>query len=290
MRNAATPSIRTVGPGRDFAERAAVHRLDLEVNRGEVQGLLGPSGSGKSTTVRMLTTMLHPSPGTAQVTGADITRDPGAVRRHTGVVLQGTVLDSLISARAPLGLQGRLQSLTARQARARRTELLTAFNAEEFPGTSVGKLSGGRRRRIDLAVTLVQRPDTLFLDEPTTALDPASRRGLGDGIRALSANHGTTALLRTPRSEDAYQLCDRVGILRAGRPPRPQGGTWRPCPDPVLLRRLRRRPGPGAARRQGRASTSPRPPRTRPVSDSPAPAPTARRCCPWPPPACAPNP
>lgn len=164
MRNAATPSIRTVGPGRDFAERAAVHRLDLEVNCGEVQGLLGPSGSGKSTTVRMLTTMLRPSPGTAQVTGADITRDPGAVRRHTGVVLQGTALDSLISAREPLRLQGRLQSLTARQARARRTELLTAFNAEEFPDTSVGKLSGGRRRRIDLAVALVQRPDTLFLD------------------------------------------------------------------------------------------------------------------------------
>ncbi|MGW0931198.1 ABC transporter ATP-binding protein [Streptomyces sp. NPDC002644] len=217
MDNVITPSIRAVGLGRDFAGRTAVDRLDLEVEPGEVYGLLGPNGSGKSTTVRMLTTMLRPSRGTAQVAGAYITRDPGTVRRRTGVVLQGTALDPLMSARELLLLQGRLQSLTARRARTRCAELLTAFDAQEFADTPVGKLSGGQRRRVDLAVALVQRPDVLFLDEPTTGLDPASRRGLWDEIRALSADHGVTVLLTTQYLEEADQLCDRVGILRAGR-------------------------------------------------------------------------
>ncbi|MFF5897092.1 ABC transporter ATP-binding protein [Streptomyces argenteolus] len=217
MDTVATPSIRAIGLGRDFAEHPAVQRLDLEVNPGEVYGLLGPNGSGKSTTVRMLTTMLRPSRGTAQVAGADISRDPGTVRRRTGVVLQGTALDPLMSARELLPLQGRLQSLTARQARARCAELLTAFDAQDFADTPVGKLSGGQRRRVDLAVALVQRPDVLFLDEPTTGLDPASRRDLWDEIRALAANHGVTVLLTTQYLEEADQLCDRVGILRAGR-------------------------------------------------------------------------
>jgi ABC-2 type transport system ATP-binding protein len=217
MSAAATPSIRTVGLGRDFADRPAVHGLDLEVNPGEVYGLLGPNGSGKTTTVRMLTTMLRPSRGTAQVAGADVSRDPGTVRRRTGVVFQGTALDPLMSARELLRLQGRLQSLTARQARARCAELLTAFDARDFADTPVGKLSGGQRRRVDLAVALVQRPDVLFLDEPTTGLDPASRRELWDQIRAWSADHGVTVLLTTQYLEEADQLCDRVGILREGR-------------------------------------------------------------------------
>ncbi|MFD7069967.1 ATP-binding cassette domain-containing protein [Streptomyces sp. NPDC059913] len=212
-----TPSIRAVGLGRDFAEHTAVHRLDLEVNPGEVYGLLGPNGSGKSTIVRMLTTMLRPSRGAAQVAGADISRDPGTVRRRTGVVLQGAALDPLMSARELLRLQGRLQTLSARQARARCAELLTAFDAHDFADTPVGKLSGGQRRRVDLAVALVQRPDVLFLDEPTTGLDPAGRRDLWDEIRTLAATHGVTVLLTTQYLEEADQLCDRVGILRAGR-------------------------------------------------------------------------
>lgn len=216
MANTDTPSISAIGLGRDFAEHTAVHRLDLEVNPGEVYDLLGPNGSGKSTTVRMLTTMLRPSRGTAQVAGADVSRDPGTVRRRTGAVLQGTALDPLMSARELLRLQGRLQSLTARQSRARCAELLSAFDAQDFADTLVGKLSGGQRRRVDLAVALVQRPDVLFLDEPTTGLDPASRRDLWDEIRALSANHGVTVLLTTQYLEEADQLCDRVGILRSG--------------------------------------------------------------------------
>jgi daunorubicin resistance ABC transporter ATP-binding subunit len=216
MNNVPAPAVRAVGLGRDFAEHAAVHRLDLEVRPGEVYGLLGPNGSGKSTTVRMLTTMLRPTRGTARVAGADIARDPAAVRRRIGVVLQGTALDPRMSARELLRLQGRLQSLSARQARARCAELLTAFAAQDFADTAVGKLSGGQRRRVDLAVALVQRPDVLFLDEPTTGLDPGSRRELWDEIRALAA-HGVTVLLTTQYLEEADQLCDRVGILRAGR-------------------------------------------------------------------------
>ncbi|MDT0268680.1 ATP-binding cassette domain-containing protein [Streptomyces sp. DSM 44915] len=212
-----TPAIRATGLGRDFAGRTAVHQLDLDVRPGEVYGLLGPNGSGKSTTVRMLTTMLRPSRGTAHVAGADIDRDPGTVRRRTGVVLQDTALDPLMSARELLRLQGRLQSLTARQARARCAELLAAFDAREFADTPVGRLSGGQRRRIDLAVALTQRPKVLFLDEPTTGLDPVSRRALWDEIRALSTTHGVTVLLTTQYLEEADQLCDRVGILRAGR-------------------------------------------------------------------------
>lgn len=217
MNDITTPAIRATGLGRDFANHTAVHQLDLEVNTGEVYGLLGPNGSGKSTTVRMLTTMLRPSRGSAHVAGADIIRDPGTVRRRTGVVLQGVALDPLMSARELLRLQGRLQSFTARQARARCAELLAAFDAEEFADAPVGKLSGGQRRRVDLAVALVQRPDVLFLDEPTTGLDPVSRRDLWDEIRTLSAGHGVTILLTTQYLEEADQLCDRVGILREGR-------------------------------------------------------------------------
>ncbi|MEW2556682.1 ATP-binding cassette domain-containing protein [Streptomyces zhihengii] len=216
MSNANSSAIRTVGLGRDFAERTAVHGLDLEVNPGEVYGLLGPNGSGKSTAVRMLTTMLRPSRGSAVVAGADVVRDPEAVRRRIGVVLQQTALDPLMSARELLLLQGRLQSLTAPQARARCEELIARFGADEFADTATGKLSGGQRRRVDLAVALVQRPDVLFLDEPTTGLDPAARRGLWDELRALSADHGVSVLLTTQYLEEADRLCDRVGILRAG--------------------------------------------------------------------------
>ncbi|WP_326641131.1 ATP-binding cassette domain-containing protein [Streptosporangium sp. NBC_01755] len=211
------PAIRVAGLGRDFGDRSAVHQLDLQVNTGEVYGLLGPNGSGKSTTVRMLTTMLRPSRGTAHVAGADITREPETVRRRIGIVLQETALDPLMSARELLHLQGRLQSFTARQARDRGAELLASFSLEEFADTPVSRLSGGQRRRVDLAVALVQRPLVLFLDEPTTGLDPISRRRLWEEIRTLSAGHRMTVLLTTQYLEEADQLCDRVGILREGR-------------------------------------------------------------------------
>ncbi|MET8049941.1 ATP-binding cassette domain-containing protein [Streptosporangium sp. NPDC005286] len=211
------PAIHVAGLGRDFGDRSAVHQLDLQVNAGEVYGLLGPNGSGKSTTVRMLTTMLRPSRGTAHVAGADITRDPETVRRRIGIVLQETALDPLMSARELLHLQGRLQSFTARQARDRGAELLVSFSMKEFADTPVSRLSGGQRRRVDLAVALVQRPLVLFLDEPTTGLDPVSRRRLWEEIRTLSASHHVTVLLTTQYLEEADQLCDRVGILREGR-------------------------------------------------------------------------
>ncbi|AXQ55199.1 MULTISPECIES: ABC transporter ATP-binding protein [Streptomyces] len=210
-------AIRTRGLGRDFAGRTAVHALDLRVRTGEIYGLLGPNGSGKSTTVRMLTTQLRPTRGSARIAGADLASEPGAVRRRTGTVLQAVALDPLMTGRALLTLQGRAQSLARRAARERAAELLATLGAESFADTPVGKLSGGQRRRVDLATALVQRPAVLFLDEPTTGLDPSSRRGLWDEIRGLVRDHGITVLLTTQYLEEADQLCDRIGILRAGR-------------------------------------------------------------------------
>ncbi|MGN0120763.1 MAG: ABC transporter ATP-binding protein [Streptomyces albidoflavus] len=214
---AADDALRTHRLGRDFAGRTAVHALDLRVRTGEIYGLLGPNGSGKSTTVRMLTTQLRPTRGSARIAGADLASEPGAVRRRTGTVLQAVALDPLMTGRALLTLQGRAQALTRRAARDRAAELLATLGAESFADTPVGKLSGGQRRRVDLATALVQRPAVLFLDEPTTGLDPASRRGLWDEIRGLVRDHGVTVLLTTQYLEEADQLCDRIGILRAGR-------------------------------------------------------------------------
>ncbi|MGW9381386.1 ATP-binding cassette domain-containing protein [Streptomyces albidoflavus] len=214
---AADDALRTHGLGRDFAGRTAVHALDLRVRTGEIYGLLGPNGSGKSTTVRMLTTQLRPTRGSARIAGADLAGEPGGVRRRTGTVLQAVALDPLMTGRALLTLQGRAQALTRRAARDRAAELLATLGVESFADTPVGKLSGGQRRRVDLATALVQRPAVLFLDEPTTGLDPASRRGLWDEIRGLVRDHGITVLLTTQYLEEADQLCDRIGILRAGR-------------------------------------------------------------------------
>ncbi|WP_344260327.1 ATP-binding cassette domain-containing protein [Streptomyces sodiiphilus] len=210
-------SLHAAGLGRDFGERTAVHQLDLDIGPGEIYGLLGPNGSGKSTTVRLLTTTLRPARGTARVAGADIAAAPDLVRSRIGVVLQGTALDPLMTGTELLRLQGRMQGLTAAAARRRAEELLTDFRMEEHATAPVGKLSGGQRRRIDLAVALVQRPAVLFLDEPTTGLDPAARRGLWDAIRRLNTVHGVTVLLTTQYLEEADQLCGRVGILREGR-------------------------------------------------------------------------
>jgi ABC-type multidrug transport system ATPase subunit len=209
-------SLQTFGLGRDFGDRTAVDGLDLSVRPGEIYGLLGPNGSGKSTTLRMLTTMLRPTRGSAVVAGADVTRDPAAVRARIGVVLQSTALDPLMTGRELLRLQGRVQGLSAARSRARCDELLDAMAMGEHAGTAVGRLSGGQRRRIDLAVSLVQRPAVLFLDEPTTGLDPASRRALWAQVVELNAEHGVTVLLTTQYLEEADRLCHRVGILRAG--------------------------------------------------------------------------
>ncbi|MFC7470340.1 ABC transporter ATP-binding protein [Actinomadura keratinilytica] len=187
---AADDALRTHRLGRDFAGRTAVHALDLRVRTGEIYGLLGPNGSGKSTTVRMLTTQLRPTRGSARIAGADLASEPGAVRRRTGTVLQAVALDPLMTGRALLTLQGRAQALTRRAAHDRAAELLATLGAESFADTPVGKLSGGQRRRVDLATALVQRPAVLFLDEPTTGLDPASCAACGTRSAGSS---GTTA-------------------------------------------------------------------------------------------------
>ncbi|WP_078843843.1 ABC transporter ATP-binding protein [Streptomyces albus] len=210
-------SIRASGLGRDFAGRAAVRDLDLEVAPAEIYGLLGPNGSGKSTTVRMLTTMLRPTRGTARVAGADVAAEPALVRSRSGTVLQDTALDPGMAGRELLLLQGRMHGLAAARARGRCDELLAVTGMARHADTPVGKLSGGQRRRIDLAVALVQRPRVLFLDEPTTGLDPESRRSLWSEIRRLSVESGVTVLLTTQYLEEADELCHRVGILREGR-------------------------------------------------------------------------
>ncbi|MGW3403656.1 ATP-binding cassette domain-containing protein [Streptomyces zhihengii] len=190
MGNANSSAIRTVGLGRDFAERTAVHGLDLEVNPGEVYGLLGPNGSGKSTAVRMLTTMLRPSRGSAVVAGADVVRDPEAVRRRIGVVLQQTALDPLMSARELLLLQGRLQSLTAPQARARCEELIARFGADEFADTATGKLSGaGAAGSISPSPWSSDRTSSSWTNPPPGSTRPAA----GDCGTSCAHSPPTTA-------------------------------------------------------------------------------------------------
>ncbi len=215
-RDTASPhTIETCGLTRTFGELTAVRGLTISVPAGQVYGLLGPNGSGKTTTVRMLTTLLPPSAGTAVVAGADVARHPAAVRARIGVALQQTGLDPVMNAVQLLRLQAALHGEGGRAARRRADELVAALRLTEHAGRPVAQLSGGLRRRVDLAVALVHRPAVLFLDEPTTGLDPASRRDLWQLIRARAAD-GTTVVLTTQYLEEADQLADQVGILRAG--------------------------------------------------------------------------
>jgi ABC-2 type transport system ATP-binding protein len=206
--------IETVGLSRRFGDVVAVRDLALRVPAGEVFGLLGPNGSGKTTTIRMLTTLLPPSSGTARVAGVDVAAEPAAVRSRIGVALQEVGLDPLLTARQLLRLHATLHGFGRSGGRRRAGELIEAL----VPGhadTPVGRLSGGLRRRVDLAVALVHRPAVLFLDEPTTGLDPRARRDLWTLIEARAAE-GTTVVLTTQNIEEADRLAGRVGILRAG--------------------------------------------------------------------------
>jgi ABC-2 type transport system ATP-binding protein len=193
----------------------AVRGVDLSVDAGEVFGFLGPNGAGKSTTVRMLTTLLTITSGTARVAGIDVAAEPDAVRRRIGVALQEAGLDPRQTGRELLTLQGRLFDLGAREAAARAQELLELVELTDAADRSIKGYSGGMKRRLDLASALVHEPEVLFLDEPTTGLDPASRVTVWDEVRRIN-QRGTTVFLTTQYLEEADQLCDRLAIIDAG--------------------------------------------------------------------------
>ena len=193
----------------------AVDGLDLEVAEGEIYGFLGPNGAGKTTVVRILTTLLRPTAGTALVAGHDVVRDGDAVRRAIGVALQEAAIDPLMTGRELLRMQGALHGLRGKEARERAASLLDRVGLTEAGDRRVGGYSGGMRRRLDLALALVHRPQVLFLDEPTTGLDPTSRVALWREVRALHAE-GTTVFLTTQYLEEAEQLAGRVGIIARG--------------------------------------------------------------------------
>jgi len=185
------------------------------VQRGEVFGFLGPNGAGKSTTVRMLTTLLSITSGTAEVAGVDVTREPDATRRKIGVALQEAGLDPRQTGRELLRLQARLFGMSSAAAGARTDELLALVELEDAADRSIKGYSGGMKRRLDLASALVHEPEVLFLDEPTTGLDPASRLTVWEEVRRIN-QLGTTVFLTTQYLEEADQLCGRLAIIDGG--------------------------------------------------------------------------
>jgi ABC-2 type transport system ATP-binding protein len=202
---------------RRFGTIEAVAGVDLEVKPGEIFGFLGPNGAGKSTTVRMLTTLLKPTEGTASVAGHDVVRDPDAVRRAIGVALQDAAIDPLMTGRELLALQAVLHGIDRGRAVERGQVLLETVGLTAAADRRVGTYSGGMRRRLDLAMSLVHEPEVLFLDEPTTGLDPNSRFALWDEVRKLNREFGTTVFLTTQYMEEADELAGRIAIIDGGK-------------------------------------------------------------------------
>ncbi len=208
--------IRVEGLVRHFGKFTAVDHIDLEVAPGEIYGFLGPNGAGKSTVVRMLCTLLAPSAGRAEVAGLDVERSPGAVRLAIGVALQEAGLDQNMTGREILVTQGRLFGLTRAEISRRIDELSPIIDMAAFDRL-VGTYSGGMARRLDLAAALMHNPRVLFLDEPTTGLDPAGRLRVWDEVRRLNREVGLTLFLTTQYLEEADELADRVGIINYGK-------------------------------------------------------------------------
>ncbi|MDP9379558.1 MAG: ATP-binding cassette domain-containing protein [Chloroflexota bacterium] len=195
----------------------AVDGISLSVAPGEIYGFLGPNGAGKSTTVLMLTTLLPPTAGVARVAGHDIVREGPKVRAAIGAALQEAALDPLLTGREHLGLQAALHGLPKQERKRRGEALLERVGLTEAADRKVGGYSGGMKRRLDLALALVHNPRVLFLDEPTTGLDPQSRSALWQEVARLAHEEGVTVFLTTQYLEEADQLADRVGIIDRGR-------------------------------------------------------------------------
>lgn len=200
-----------------FGNFMAVDGVSFEIASGEIYGFLGPNGAGKSTTVSMLTTLSIPTSGTARVSGYDVVSEAERVRRVAGVALQEIGLDPLMKSLELLTIQCRIFGLSSKEAQKRAHDLLDLVKLSEFTDRRVGKYSGGMRRRLDLAMALAHEPEVLFLDEPTTGLDPASRRDIWIEVKRLNEQLGMTIFLTTQYLEEADQLADRVAIINEGK-------------------------------------------------------------------------
>ena len=208
--------IEAIGLTKRFGDTQALNELNLSVDAGEVLAVLGPNGAGKTTAVRVLTTLVRPDAGTATIDGIDVLADPGRVRSRIGLTGQYAAVDERLTARENLELVGRFFRMPAAQARIRAGELLATFDLDEAADRAVKGFSGGMRRRIDIAMSLVARPQVLFLDEPTTGLDPTSRQVMWNLIHDL-VTQGTTTLLTTQYLDEADVLANRISVVDHGR-------------------------------------------------------------------------
>ncbi len=204
------------GLAKRFGNVEAVKGVDLALSKGEIYGFLGPNGAGKTTVVRMLTTLLVPTSGAATVAGYDVTREGQQVRLHVGAALQDAALDDKQTGRELLRLQGRLYGLRGREINQRLSELAALIDIGDAIDRLIGTYSGGMKRRLDLAAALVHNPEVLFLDEPTTGLDPISRNRVWEEVRRINRQLGVTIFLTTQYLEEADALADRVGIINEG--------------------------------------------------------------------------
>ena len=202
---------------RRFGEIVAVDSINLSVSEGQVFGFLGPNGAGKSTAIRMLTTLLHPTSGEVYVSGFNVVTEAAAVRRLIGVALQDAAIDPLMTANELIRLQAVLHGITRSEAKKRGGELLERVGLSGAASRRVSTFSGGMRRRLDLALSLIHEPRILFLDEPTTGLDPTSREALWNEVKRLNTELGTTVFLTTQYLEEADQLAHEIAIIDAGR-------------------------------------------------------------------------
>jgi ABC-2 type transport system ATP-binding protein len=214
-----TPSsaIAVRGLRKSFKDKVVLDGIDLDISEGTIFSLLGPNGAGKTTTVRILSTLSKPDAGQAWIAGKDLAREPDAVRAAIGVTGQFAAVDGLLTGLENLMLMGKLHHLGKRESRQRAEELLETFDLVEAAGKSLATYSGGMRRRLDLAMTLVGKPRIIFLDEPTAGLDPRSRRTMWQIIRDLVSIDGVTIFLTTQYLEEADHLADRIAVLDHGR-------------------------------------------------------------------------
>ncbi|MFJ3928220.1 ATP-binding cassette domain-containing protein [Streptomyces sp. NPDC090022] len=210
------PAIVVEGLRKRYGDKQALDGLDLTVRAGTVQGILGPNGAGKTTAVRIMSTLLRPDEGRVVVAGADVRARPDQVRSRIGLLGQNAAVDEELSGRQNLEMFGRLYRLGARRAGARADELLGRFGLADAGRKAVRQYSGGMRRRLDLAASLISQPRVLFLDEPTTGLDPRGRTEVWNAVRSL-VDGGTTVLLTTQYLEEADQLADRIAVIDRGR-------------------------------------------------------------------------